>query len=913
MQDNTKLGLSNEEVKKSLLQYGNNQIETRKQKTFLQAVWETISGDSMIKILITALLLEVIFASFNLVEFYEPIGILVAVILAVLIGTLSEYSAENQFRKLQNEASQIFVKVFRDNNLTEINISDIVKGDYILLQSGDKVPVDGYLIDGNLSVSLASLNGETEPCDKSVIAKEVNWEKYWASNEFDKEDSVLLNPYKLHRESVVSDGKAIMRALKIGKETLIGQTMSVFEDKIDSPLKLKLSLLASYIAKFGYIFAILIAVIFIGVNIFVYGNSHGGDFLGYFAPIRLDYIIADLVKATVLAVIIVVVAVPEGLPLMTMLVLSLNMKKLIRDNVLVRKLVGIETAGSLNVLYTDKTGTITKGKLEVITFFDGNQNDYAKFEQIPEKLREILAFSINYNSSSEVQIHGDEIKVIGGNLTEKALAVWTYNTHIPLKNIEKKTAILFNSAYKFSAQQIAGDKNLVLVKGAPEVISNCNSCFDSNGNKISLSEEEKNNLKDKIDSLANRQIRVIAIAVSDDSIEELNHNNVLASKLTLVGYVGIRDDIRETSAIAINDLVSAGIQIIMITGDRKETAAAIAKECGIIKNEDDIVITSLEINQMSDDELKAIIPRIRVISRALPQDKYRLVSLTQSLNLVTAMTGDGVNDAPALERSDVGFGMGSGTETAKEAANIVILDDNIQSISKAVLYGRTIFNSIRRFIVFQLTVNVSAVLINLICPILAPFASGDMANVLHHPLTVTQMLWVNLVMDTLAALAFGTEPALRKYMQEKPKRRDENIISKEMAHAILSGGIYLTLMSIIFLKTPFFTNIIFQGNIFTLKSLMTAYFTFYIFTIIFNMFNARTTSLNPFENILQNKNFFLVFAGISIIQILMTFFGGEIFRSFGLTTSELIITLLLSAVIIPFDIIRKVVFRTFWK
>lgn len=914
MQEDIKIGLSLEEVAKSLAEHGNNKIEADKQDSFFVAVFETIKNDAMIKILVFALLVETIFAAMGLVEPYEPIGISVAVILAVLIGTLSEYSAESQFRKLQHEASQIYVKVFRADKLTEILIGDIVKGDYILLQSGDKVPVDGYLVDGKLELNLAALNGETEPCSKMVLDKAVNWERYWNSNEDDFEESVLLNPYKIHRESVVSDGKAIMRAHKIGRETLIGQTVGVYEDDVESPLNIKLSMLAKNIAKFGYIFAVLIAVVFMVANIFAFGSINAGDFFGYFSAAHMDRLIADLVKAAVLAVIIVVVAVPEGLPLMTMLVLSLNMKKLLKDNVLVRKLIGIETAGSLNVLYTDKTGTITKGHLEVVNFFDGQKNDYNHFDVIPDKLKDILTLSIKHNSSSQVHIEKNgTLKVIGGNLTEKALATWGHHSSISL-SVEKKESILFNSEYKFSAQQVVVDaKEIVLVKGAPEVLSNCKFYYDPEGNKQTLPEKDLSELRAKINELAGRQIRVIAIAICEDKIDELSHNALLSSNLVLVGYVSIRDEIRETSHHAINDLVDAGIQVIMITGDRKETAFAIAKECGIIRNEDDIVITSAEINSLSDEELKLKIPKIRVISRALPQDKYRLVSLTQSLNFVTAMTGDGVNDAPALERSDVGFGMGSGTETAKEAADVVILDDNIQSISKAVLYGRTIFNSIRRFIVFQLTVNVSAVLINLICPAIAPFASGYLSDILQHPLTVTQMLWVNLVMDTLAAIAFGTEPALKRYMKDRPKRRDENIISREMGAAILSGGIYLTAMSLVFLMTPFFKNLIFGDIDVSKNEFLTAYFTFYIFTIIFNMFNARTTKLNPFDNILRNKNFFVVFFGIVAMQLFMTYFGGNIFRCYGLSGAQLAITLGLSFMILPFDIIRKSIARFLFR
>jgi len=901
-------GLTKEEVIKSLNTHGNNEIKIKEKKTFLVTLKDTITGDAMIKILIFALVLNGAFALLGYVEPYEPVGIFIAVALAVFIGAFSEYSAEGQFRKLQEKASQIYVKIYRDSILQEILINDIVKGDHILLQSGDKVPCDGYLINGSLELNLASLNGETKPCHKKMLDKTVDWDTYWEDNSDDVEDSVLLNPYKIHRESVVSDGKAILIAHKIGRDTLIGKAVSTDEKDIDSPLNLKLKNLAHGIAKFGYIAAALV-ILFIMI-----AHVNMSDGLSNYITKNPSAILADILNAIIMAVIILVVAIPEGLPLMTMLVLSLNMKKLLTDNVLVRKLIGIETAGSLNVLYTDKTGTITKGILEVVTFFSGNNKNYEKFSDIPNKLQDLISLAINYNTSSTIQEEPDgTIKAIGGNHTEKALTIWTHYSDFKAEIIKGST-ILFNSSYKFSAQEIGGDYNGVLIKGAPEVVSNCHYYYDEDGNKKQLSDDIRESLKNKIDLLASKTIRVLAIAMLDETLEEVTHENILESKLTLVGYVGIRDDIRDTSASAISELQNAGIQVIMITGDRKETATAIATECGIIKSDKDIILTSAELNAMTDEEVKAIIPNIRVISRALPQDKYRLVSLTQSLNLVVAMTGDGVNDAPALERSDVGFGMGSGTETAKEASNIVILDDNIQSIAKAVLYGRTIFNSIRRFIVFQLTVNVSAVLINILGPLLANITKDPTLNtILQHPLTVTQMLWINLVMDTIAAVAFGAEATLKKYMKEKPKRRDENIISPSMTNSILSDGIYLTIISFLILFIPNIRFLITGSYVPEPKTFMTAFFAFYVFSIIFNMFNARTEEVNILSNITKNKTFFIIVGLISFIQLLMIYFGGNIFKCYGLSFETLLKVILVAFLIIPFDIARKAIIKRFRK
>lgn len=908
------IGLTDQEVQVQKNKYGTNAIKPKTKKTFWSILWATVAEDAIIKILIVALIINAVFAFYGIVKPYEPIGIFIALFLATVLGAVSEFSAEGQFRNLQEQASKIYVKVYRNGKLCEILIDDIVVGDCILLQSGDKVPCDGYIIEGEAELNLAALNGETKPAKKEC-RPDTDWDTYWDSDEDDAEGSPLLNPYKMFREAVVSDGKCIMTAYRIGGETLIGKAAAQDTEEPESPLNVKLNKLAKNIAVFGYIGAALIIFFMIFANV----NSAGG--LAPYFSLGIKPVMGDLLNAAIMAIIILVVAIPEGLPLMTMLVLSLNMKKLLADSVLVRKLVGIETAGSLNVLYSDKTGTITKGVLEVVTFFGGTLKNYEHFFDIPEPLRKKLSFAVNCNSSCEIHLDSDgKPVVLGGNHTEKAVSLWAWNndyTH----NVIKKATVLFNSAYKFSAQEVDGDFKGVLLKGAPEVIKNCHWYYNEKGEKQILSDDVNETLVNKINILAKKQIRVLAIAVCDEPVSEMTHEGILSSKLTLLGYVGIRDDIREEAAPAIETLQGAGIQVIMITGDRKETAQAIAKEVGIIKNDTDVVLTSYELNQMSDEEVKDIIPRLRVIARALPQDKYRLVSLTQSLGNVVGMTGDGVNDAPALEKSDVGFGMGSGTETAKEAANIVILDDNISSISKAVLYGRTIFNSIRRFIVFQLTVNVSAVLINLLGPVAASYlANKNLQAVLNQPLTVTQMLWVNLVMDTVAAVAFGWEATNIKYMKEKPKRRDENIITPSMLFSILFNGIYMTFAAFVFFLVPFIwlavsgdSSMWYDKYSDNTLYFQCAFFTFYIFSIICNMFNARTESPNVFVNIRKNIGFLAIVLVILAIQIFLIYCGGPVFNCHPLELDDVGRIFIAALFIIPVDIIRKLIYNNVCK
>jgi len=426
---------------------------------------------------------------------------------------------------------------------------------------------------------------------------------------------------------------------------------------------------------------------------------------------------------------------------------------------------------------------------------------------------------------------------------------------------------------------------MILVKGAPEkLIDKCTLCYNEYGEKVEFN--QKDALNNKIDELAKRAIRVLALACYEGTLQD-----TLPDNLTLIGVVGIRDEVRPEAITAIKQVNEAGVQVVMITGDRLDTAKAIATEAGLITSENDIILTSSQLSGMDDDLIKKMLPNIKVIARALPSDKSRLVRLAQELNLVVGMTGDGVNDSPALKKADVGFAMGSGTEVAKEASEIVILDDNFLSIEKAILYGRTIFNSIRKFIIFQLTINVAAVMISFVCPLLG----------MENPLSITQILWVNLVMDTLAALAFGGEPALQRYMQEQPKRRDEHILNQYMYSEIGTGAIWTFLMSLVFLLTTVPSDFFRPDN----KYLMTGYFAFFIFIAVFNAFNARTEQMNLFDNITKNTGFLKVMGLIAVVQVIMVYIGDVILRCYGLNFNEWLFVLIMAFSIIPIDLIRK--------
>ncbi len=878
-------GLTDEQVRTSREQHGDNHLTEQPSEGF----WEKLKGnfgDPMIKILCVALVINVIFAFLGQTEWYESVGIAMAVLLATLVSTFSEYKNENAFQKLQEEASQIKCKVYRNNEVAEIAIQDIVVGDWVLLQSGDKIPADGVLAEGTIQVDQSVLNGEAKEAAKRVMPEGYK----------DEETSMdFLNPYKVFRGSVVCSGNAVMEVTTVGDKSVYGQIASELQadDDRDTPLKLKLGKLADQISKFGYIGGIAIAVAFMLQRVVIHNGFDIAAITAYCS--NWMQLVNDAVEAVMLAVIIIVMAVPEGLPLMIAIVSAQNMGKMLKDNVLVRKVSGIETAGSLNILFSDKTGTITKGQLEAVAFVDGEGRAYKTRSDIPGELGRLLSLGVRYNTSAIMTGEGASAHIVGGNATERAILGFVSGDGHSA-SVKLTGSIPFNSQNKYSAAQVEGDYNLSLIKGAPEkILSKCTSYYDIDGTRKPF-QSGHSTIEDKIDELAGRAIRVLALAVSDSAIDP-DQGSLPEGDWTLVGVVGIRDEVRPESVTAIAQVQRAGVQVVMITGDRKDTAMAIAKEAGLLKSESEIVMTSDELAQLDDKQLKERLANIRVVARALPSDKSRFVRVAQEMNLVVGMTGDGVNDSPALKRADVGFAMGGGTEVAKEASEIVILDDNFNSIEKAILYGRTIFNSIRKFIIFQLTINVAAVLISFVSPLLG----------IENPLSITQILWVNLVMDTLAALAFGGEPALQRYMEETPKRRDEPIVSRRMWSSILIGAGWTFALSLVFILTPF-SHAFFRADAAD-KYLLTGYFAFFIFIAVFNAFNARTDQLNLFDNLSGNPGFLRVMGLIVVVQVIMTYCGGVILRCFGLNAGEWLFVLVMAVTIIPLDLVRKLVMK----
>lgn len=875
-------GLDDRQVDLSRTQYGENRITEKRREGFWKKFRHNF-GDPMIRILCVALAANIVFAVLGQTKWYESVGIALAVLLATLVSTFSEYRNENAFQRLQAEASAIRCKVYRNGEIVELPITDLVVDDCVLLQTGDKVPADGVLVHGDLKVDQSILNGEAKETSKTVMP----------SDYIGQDDSMdFLNPYLAFRGSVVCAGNAVLRVTTVGDHSVYGQIAGELQtdEERDSPLKVKLTRLAGGISRFGYIGGVGIALAVLFQRIVIHNGFDWARITAYCADWMA--VLNQVVEAVILAVVIIVMAVPEGLPLMIAIVSALNMGRMLRDHVLVRRISGIETAGSLNILFSDKTGTITKGQLEAVVFLDGQGHAYSKYEEVIGGLKRVLSLSLQHNTDAVVTGEGKHMRVVGGNATERAILGFAARRN-EAPHAATIHSIPFNSENKYSAAQIEGNHTITLIKGAPEkILPRCRFYYDENGQSQPYEQGICADacVVEQVDALAHRAIRVLALAVSHKPLQK----DALpeGDDWTLVGVIGIRDEVRPESVEAIREVQNAGVQVVMITGDRRETAVAIAKEAGLLTNKG-LVLTSDELAVMTDDAVKAKMRDIRVVARALPTDKSRLVRLAQELDLVVGMTGDGVNDSPALKKADVGFAMGGGTEVAKEAGDIVIMDDNFSSIDKAILYGRTIFNSVRKFIVFQLTINVAAVLLTLIAPFLG----------MENPLSIMQILWVNLVMDTLAALAFGGEPALRRYMREKPKRRDEAIVSRPMWSSILTGSLWMFAMGMVILCAPFI-RAWFRPDA-HLRYLYTGFFVFFILSAVCNAFNARTDSLRLFEYIGKNKGFLQIIALILIVQIGMTYFGGAVFHCYGLTVQEWLVALVPALCIVPVDLLRK--------
>lgn len=835
------MGLNDKEVEESRKKYGSNIINDKNENTFFNLLLESL-GDPIIKILLIALAIKILI-SFRHFDWYETIGIIIAILLASVISSISEYGSNKAFKHLQEETSNIKCKVYRNNKLCEVYISNIVVNDIISLSSGDKIPADGIVISGQIICDEAFLSGEAKE-----ITKNVNDFVYSGSN--------------------IYKGNSLVRITKVGKDTIMGSMIEKMQvSNEESPLRKKLRILANEISKLGYIGAVIASLSYLFLKIVVENNFCFSLIITDLKDIHLMF--SYFLYALTLTVTIIIMAVPEGLPMMITIVLSSNMKRMLKDNVLVRKLVGIETSGSLNVLLCDKTGTLTEGKLELKELINYNNISLLDINNLSKNIKSVICDSLYLNNET---IFNDG-KFIGGNTTDRAIMAYIYKYSHTKEIIDRKN---FDSDTKYSYVRTS---DYYYFKGASEkLLPLCNSYLDMDG-KIQY-DFNKENIIPLIKEYTSKGYRVLVNAISKTS-----------KSLTFISLIILSDTIRKEAKPSIEIIKKSGIHPVMITGDDANTASNIAEEIGL-KEKNSITISHDELVLMKDNELIKLLPNLSIVSRALPDDKARLVKLYKQQGLIVGMTGDGVNDCLALKNSDVAFALGSGCEVAKEASDIVILDNNISSICNAILYGRTIFKSIRKFITYQLIVNICA----LILSILGPFIG------VITPITIVQMLWLNMIMDTFVGLAFSYEPPKKEYLKEKPKSLKEKILNKYMISMVIINGLTSAILCIVLIKVPYFVNQ-FRHSLDN-KYLLTGFFALFVFLGITNSFLVKIGKAK-IKSLFDNKVFLLINIFIIVFQIIIIYKGGELFRAYGLTISELKVVLLLNSLLLPINFLRK--------
>ncbi len=864
-------GLSDSEVSESKSKYGTNELAKKE----TESLWSMFIGafdDIWIKVLCAALILKVVIAVLGAFvpalagenDVVEIISIILAIGLATGFSTLSEYRNTSRSEALQEEYSKTFAKVIRNGKLINILTSELVKGDVILVQAGDKVPVDGLVFEGNIKVSQAALNGESRDESKT------------ATDTMDEAESTdYSSSSKIFMGSVVTSGEAYMVATVIGDESELGKINKALtndeEEERKDTSSLKLEVVAAGIGKLGVSAAALAGVLHVVLSL-IRANE----------AITVVAVLLVAAEAVMLMASIVIMAVPEGLPMMNSLVQSMNTESMYKKNILVSHKAAFSDSAYMNVLFSDKTGTITQGNLSLVEFITGAGEVVSNIQS-----REFIE-AITLNNLAKIS----EGKAIGSNNMDRALLSYALlNGYDDSKNDPDKVADVsgFDSEKKCATATLKD--GTVYWKGATEnIIDKVTHYVLPDGEEKEFTAADKKKLEDTMLAQAKRTMKLLSVA------------KITGGKTVLLAVLCLRDNVRTDAVETVQILNSAGIQVVMVTGDAEETATAIAKEAGILKNEaTDVVLTHEELANMSDEELKKKLPDLRVVSRAKPLDKKRLVSISQQLDNVCGMTGDGVNDAPALKQADIGFAMGDGTAVAQEAGDVVILNNSLTSIKDCVLNSRTMAKSVGKFLIFQLTVNISTLLMNILAPILG----------WTEPFSIVQILWINLIMDTLAAMAFGGEPILKRYMDDKPAKRTDNILTTYIKSAIGTSSIFITLGSILILEniagiTSFVTPADCADPELYKKTFK---FAFFIYSIIFNSLNTRSERFNLFEHIGENKRFVLVMGAIFVLQTVIIEIGGEVFSTTMLNAKALLVSMALALLIIPVDLVRKAFVR----
>ena len=863
-------GLTKQEVEESKRLYGEN-ILTPPEKASLWSQFLEKFDDPIIKILLVAWGLSMIIAGVHcwgpeakgFTAFLEPIGIFFAIMLASCVGFFFEVKANRAFEVLNTVNDDILVKVIREGHICQIPRKEVVVGDIVVLETGEEVPADGQLLEAiSLQINESTLTGEP------IISKTTN------EADFDKDATYPSNV--VMRGTTVVDGHGVMKVEKVGDKTGYGKVYegSQIDNNIDTPLQMQLTGLANVISKAGYTIA---AITFIALLTKVLLSSSG-------MPI-MD-IISQVLNIFMVAVTLIVVSVPEGLPMSVTLSLALSMNRMLKTNNLVRKMHACETMGATTVICTDKTGTLTQNQMQVHeTQFYNLKNQHLGTDELSNLIKE----GISVNSTAFLDFSEEKIKTLG-NPTEAALLLWLNNQQENYLAYRENAHILdqltFSTERKYMATIVQSPligKRVLYVKGAPEIVL-ANSNRVAMGDTYQTVKESQPIIEKQLLDYQNQAMRTLGFAYQiledDQEISFFVNGRLHNTDLTYLGIVAISDPVRADVPAAVRSCLDAGINVKIVTGDTPGTAKEIGRQIGIWNAEDTDrnIITGPGFEALSDEEALERVLDLKIMCRARPTDKQRLVQLLQQKNAVVAVTGDGTNDAPALKAAQVGLSMGDGTSVAKEASDITIIDNSFSSITRAVMWGRSLYRNIQKFLLFQLTINVAACFIVLLGSLLGA----------ESPLTITQMLWVNLIMDTFAAGALASLPPNERVMKDQPRKSGEGgdfIITRPMAYNIF--GVGLTFVAILIGLLLYIQT---QESLSPEKHeyFLSWFFSFFVMLQFWNMFNAKAfmEGRSAFANLKECKSFLFVALLIIIGQYLIVTFGGEMFSVTPLTWKD---------------------------
>lgn len=879
-------GLTDAQVTESRARNGANVLTPPRREPLWRQFLEKFE-DPIIRILLVALLASVGIAAFEYFGeghgpsvFFEPAGIFVAVMLATCIGFWFEVKANQAFNVLNQVNDDEPVQVIRNGQPVEIPRRDVVVGDIVVLNTGNEVPADGELLEAvSLQVNESTLTGEP------VVKKSVRPE------DFDKEATYPTN--HVLRGTTLVDGHGICRILKVGDATENGKVFEAaqIDNSVKTPLNHQLDGLGTVITRVSYVLAALILV----GRMFTYFHGWNGGF---------DWVdfTAYLLQTVMVAVTLIVVAVPEGLPMSVTLSLALSMRRMLKTNNLVRKMHACETMGATTVICTDKTGTLTQNQMRVheAAFFgrsDGTLGDDDESRRIRE--------GIAVNSTAFLDLTDAAHPRAMGNPTEGALLLWLHDAGFDYSTVRENARIVeqltFSTERKYMATVVESillpGRRMLYVKGAPEIVLGLSRTTEGG--------VDKEDIDARLLAYQNQAMRTLGFAWQElkEGDVALRDGRVVADNLTFEGIVAIADPVRKEVPEAVQECINAGIAIKIVTGDTPGTAREIGRQIGLWQptDGDRQQITGPEFAALSDDELRDRVMDLKIISRARPMDKKRLVETLQELGQVVAVTGDGTNDAPALKAAQVGLSMGDGTSVAKEASDITIIDNSFSSITRAVMWGRSLYLNIRRFILFQMTINVAACLIVLIGAFMGT----------QSPLTVTQMLWVNLIMDTFAAMALASLPPTMEVMRDKPRRREDFIVSRPMWAGILGMGVLFTALLIALLvvfQQADVTSLTDYSWISTYGQVgveLTPYeesvfFTLFVLLQFWNMFNARAfaTGHSAFHNLRQCRGFGLIAVVILVGQIIIVTIGGQMFNVTPLPPADWLVIIAVTSLVL---------------